>query len=155
MITTISKIVFADVNLQTWLLIADNDISQSLLSSTGNLKVFELGIDSLTFKGLIDSRSFGLKQLQPINDFSIIGDKQMILATIGNTGVGYASLSDKQGEMLVNVNVVDMKEIGDVHGYLLDNSVFQQVGIVQSTSSQLTLLITSSTSIPMIIEFKV
>ncbi len=89
----------------------------------------------MTFKGLIDSRTFGGKQLQPVNDFTIVGDKQMIVVTIGNVGVGYATMSDKQGDMLVNVNVVEMKAISDVHAYLLDNSVFQQVGIIQSTSS--------------------
>lgn len=92
----------------------------------------------------------------PINDIDVVNGK-VIIASIGNVGIGYATLATQQDAptVLVNPQVVPLRSIPDVQSFLLDDTVFQQVELVSSNSTAVSILVTSSTGIAMVLEFAI
>jgi hypothetical protein len=83
----------------------------------------------LEFKGILTSESFTVISdiVMPINDIDING--KFILASIGNVGVGYATLATQKDapNVLVNPQAIALRSIDEVEDCLLDDTVFQQV----------------------------
>lgn len=87
-------------NNQAVILIEDNDISnlKENVNKNANVKSFVLTInndpskDTLEFKGTITSTSFGLETTQSINDIDVDEESQIVFATIGNVGLGFAKI---------------------------------------------------------------
>lgn len=78
----------------------------------------------------------------------------MIIVTIGNYGLGYAWLADKVGDLVLqNIASIELRKIDQVKTNLLDNSIFQQVDILPAFNPSIKVLLTSTTSIPMVINF--
>jgi glucokinase len=53
-----------------------------------------------------------------------------VLATIGNTGLGYAKLvapNTQNDNMLSNAQIIDFNSIDELEKYILDDSIYQQV----------------------------
>lgn len=154
-----SEIIISPItNTQSyWVLIHDDDESLNTLSKSSNVKVFLLNNNDggvLQFKGVINSATFtaGVKVSQPINDIEVEGN--MIMVTIGNYGIGYAWLGDKAGDVVLqNIASIELRTIDSVKANLLDNSIFQQVDILPAFNPTIKVLLTSTTSIPMVINF--
>ena len=83
----------------------------------------------MEFKGILTSESFTVISdiVMPINDIDING--KFILASIGNVGVGYATLATQKDapNVLVNPQAIALRSIDEVEDCLLDDTVFQQV----------------------------
>lgn len=78
----------------------------------------------------------------------------MIVVTLGNFGLGYSWINDlKPSPILLNPSIINLKEINTVSSYLLDDSFFQQVHVELLNSAKLNIVITSSTSIPIVLSF--
>lgn len=75
-------------------------------NKNANVKSFVLSVstdsskDTLEFKGIISSSSFGLDSTQPINDIDIDEQNKILFATIGNIGLGFAKLLISQESVL-------------------------------------------------------
>jgi hypothetical protein len=83
----------------------------------------------LEFKGILTSESFTVISdiVMPINDIDING--KFILASIGNVGIGYATLATQKDapNVFVNPQAIALRSIDEVEDCLLDDTVFQQV----------------------------
>ena len=66
--------------------------------------------DTLEFKGTLTSTSFGLNTTQPINDIDVDEESQIIFATIGNVGLGFAKLSVSQTSVIDSAQIINFNE---------------------------------------------
>ena len=84
----------------------------------------------MEFKGILTSESFSIISdiVMPINDIDVVNGK-FILASIGNVGIGYATLATQKDapNVLVNPQAIVLRSIDEVEDCLLDDTVFQQV----------------------------
>lgn len=152
MINTVSEIIISQIggSESYWVLIHDNDASVSSLSKTGNIKTFLLNKNVLEFKGIVNSMTFNVNVNQPINDIEIEGT--VVMVTIGNFGLGYGWLNNQVGDLVMtNIGSVELKKIDAVKSNLLDSSIIQQVDILSVSDNHYQVLVTSSSSIPMVL----
>lgn len=152
MVNTVSEIIISQIadSDSYWVLIHDNDASVSSLSKTGNVKSFLLSKNVLEFKGIVNSMTFNKGVNQPINDIEIEGS--VVMVTIGNFGLGYGWLNSQVGDqVMTNIGSVELKKIDAVKSNLLDSSIIQQVDILSVSDSTYQVLVTSSSSIPIVL----
>jgi hypothetical protein len=72
-------------------MIEDNDITFDSISKASNVKIFSLTKDNFVYLKSVNSLTFGVSQ-GPINDMDVTPEG-IISVTIGNTGVGFATVS--------------------------------------------------------------
>lgn len=159
MISFVDEIIISQIDDNSyWIFVEDNDVTdlKERPNKKANIKVFVWTKDSLAFKGILTSESFAIisDTVMPINDIHVV-DGKMMLATIGNVGIAYATLATQQDapNVLMNPQVIVLRQIPDVQNFLLDDTVFQQVELVSSNSTAASILVTSSTGIAMVLEF--
>lgn len=74
------------------------------------------------------------------------------MVTIGNFGLGYGWLNNQAGDLVMtNIGSVELKKIDAVKYNLLDSSIIQQVDILSVSDNHYQVLVTSSSSIPMVL----
>jgi hypothetical protein len=130
-------------------MILDNDETVDSNSKKSFIKLFAVS-DDLEFLGEWDSRTFGTQDLLPINDFCL--EENRIIVTIGNYGLGYGIFQGKAA--LANEGNLKLASLPDIKDILLDDSFFKEVSVVSLVGTSVELFVSSTTSLSMIISFK-
>lgn len=92
----------------------------NVYNSPSTIKIVEI-TDTVVYGGEVDSTTFGVAPLMPINSISVTG--KHMLAAIGNVGLGYANLEIG----LASVQFIDLRHDATIKEYLFDDSQFLRV----------------------------
>jgi hypothetical protein len=88
--------------------------------------VFKPTEKSFDFIEKIDSATFKLEELLPINDIDISGDH--LFAAVGNKGIGYAQINAAlTPSILTNIQFIDLSSINEIKSISLDDSIYKQI----------------------------
>lgn len=132
----------------TFLFILDNDEYINSNNKRSTLKVYQVK-DDLIYIAEWNSKSFGLLNVYPINDFTMFGSQ--IFVTLGNYGIGYGTFTGKA--VLTDVNNLNLVTVPELKNITLDDSYFKQISVLSfdEQASELKVFITSTTSLNMVI----
>lgn len=131
-----------------FIFILDNDESVDSNNKVSTIKMYDITED-FTYVGEWASKTFGTEQVYPINDFEIVKNK--VFVTIGNYGIGYATLNNDG--TLADPGVLELASIPDIKATLLDDSFFKQLEVLDydAVKNDVKVFLTTTNSLSMVI----